>query len=92
MRQFVPVFCLVVWNLIASGRLPASEPPADPKKCAVTDLSQVDDDFAFQGEYSGWALETCGRCLRTGLQVIARGAGKFDAVQYGGGLPGWGWD
>jgi hypothetical protein len=53
------------------------------KNLAFTDASQADADFAWQGEYStpGW-----------GLQVVAGGGGKFDALLYGGGLPGAGWN
>jgi hypothetical protein len=94
MRQLVPGICLIAWTVLVSGKLLASDaaPPPDPKNYAVTDLSQVDADFAYQGEYSGWILDAGGRCRRTGLQIVARGAGKFDAVQFSGGLPGWGWD
>ncbi len=64
---------------------------AADKKSAVTDINLVDQDFAFQGEYTGVALNdsNCWQC--TGLQVIAMGDGKFDAVAYPGGLPGSGW-
>jgi hypothetical protein len=49
------------------------------KKLAFTDPTQADTDFAWQGEYAGpnW-----------GLQVVAGGGGKFDAMLYCGGLPG----
>lgn len=40
-------------------------------------------DFQVQGEYAGAAA---------GAQVIALGAGQFQAVVYPGGLPGAGWD
>jgi hypothetical protein len=40
-------------------------------------------DFAIQGEYTGDG---------TGVQVIARGKGEFEAVIFKGGLPGAGWE
>lgn len=52
-----------------------------------TDPEKTDADFAFQGEYTGMA-----RGMKIGVQVVALGEGKFDAVSYVGGLPGDGWD
>lgn len=62
-----------------------NQPPAKPK--AMTRLEEVDGDFAYQGEY---VAVTTGRSPRWthGLQVIARGEGKFEASLYAGGLPG----
>ncbi len=81
----------ILW---ASASLFASEPaaPADAAKRAVTDLRQADDDYAYQGEYAGSVCEPRCGWVWTGLQVIARGEGRFDAVLYRGGLPGAGGD
>jgi hypothetical protein len=76
-----------------AAKRPAA-PKAKPKENPVyTDPAQADDDYAFQGEYRGW--QTPSGTIRSaeaiGLQVIAEGQGKFQAVKYYGGLPGAGW-
>ncbi|PQO26165.1 hypothetical protein C5Y96_22245 [Blastopirellula marina] len=68
---------------------PVAKP--DPKKLAATDLSQVDEDFALQGEYYGKLRLPGGILETTGIQVIARGDGNFVGRQLRGGLPGNGW-
>ncbi len=54
-----------------------------------TDPEKTDADFAWQGEYVGQVGEDR---QRLGMQVIAQGQGRFQAVVYFGGLPGDGWD
>jgi 3-keto-disaccharide hydrolase len=54
------------------------------------DAKQADADFAFQGEYVG-DIDADGDRTKVGIQVIALGSGKFQAVGYIGGLPGDGW-
>ena len=57
----------------------------------ATDPSDADQDFAIQGEYMGY-LAAGPYAGKAGLQVIAGGGGRFDAVLYRGGLPGNGWN
>lgn len=58
---------------------------------AFTNADEAGPDFAVQGEYVGEKKGENG-AQRWGVQVIALGEGKFDAVGYPGGLPGEGWN
>jgi len=60
-------------------------------KFAVTDRAKADGDFAFQGEYLECVSPDWG-VANLGLQVVALGDQKFQAVLLHGGLPGAGWD
>tara|TARA_B100001105_G_scaffold241487_1_gene220919 strand:- start:610 stop:1602 length:993 start_codon:yes stop_codon:yes gene_type:complete len=62
---------------------------AADKKRSYTNPKEVDADYAIQGEYSG---ELGADNEKYGMQLIARGAGKFDAYSFSGGLPGDGFD
>ena len=55
---------------------------------AITDITQTDADFLFQGEYVGCVLLGSGERQQIGLQVVPLGDGKFFAVEFGGGVPG----
>lgn len=78
-RLLVPAALLICSCLTAMAANAQGPAYADPEK--------TDADFPFQGEYVG---DVGG--IKMGVQVIALGGGKFDAVSYGGGLPGAGWD
>ncbi len=54
----------------------------------TADPSEVDADYAIQGEYTG----TLNDGTKIGVQVVALGEGKFRAAVHFGGLPGDGWD
>ena len=84
-------------NLTRSGLLTAAcllamavtgwgQDKPNPKQ-AFLEPKDAGADFAIQGEYVGNLGDQ-----PAGVQVIARGAGKFDAVIFPGGLPGAGWD
>ena len=75
--RILPISCLFVVILA----------PWSSAQDTFTDPNKTDADFEFQGEYSG----SIGN-IKMGIQVIALGDGKFDAVSYVGGLPGDGWD
>ncbi len=61
---------------------PGEEIYLDPANAGV--------DYGIQGEYRG-VLDPDGDAIQFGLQVVALGDHKFDAVGYFGGLPGDGW-
>lgn len=65
---------------------------ADDKAAAAQPATPLDADFFLQGEYAGELQTSEGPATKTGLQVIALGDGRFQAVEYSGGLPGSGWN
>ena len=74
-------------SLLPVGGIAVMPMPARAEKAAAADITRVDADFAYQGEYAG---EISGK--KFGAQVIALGDGTFRAVFYPGGLPGDGWE
>ncbi len=61
----------------------AAEEKQEPK--AYLSIEDAGPDYQFQGEYEGAISDA-----KTGLQVIARGQGRFQLVAVPGGLPGQG--
>ncbi|MFM7136436.1 MAG: DUF1080 domain-containing protein [Planctomycetota bacterium] len=85
--------CFIVTAVVISAGVFSAEgfalaAPAD--KQVSTAPPATDADFPFQGEYEGVVKHEAGE-TKFGVQVIALGDGKFDAVAYPGGLPGAGW-
>jgi hypothetical protein len=86
LRHWLVIVFLVLTATIVGGQVRAQ----DLAK-GVTDLALVDLDFQIQGEYTG-PISLAGNCRPIGLQVVARGEGRFEALIYRGGLPGNGYD
>ncbi len=85
--------CLTL-GVISSTLTPELYAQKKPSPPATQDLSAVDSDFRYQGEYMGTLQddENSFYHKKVGLQIVARGNGNFDAVLYDGGLPGDGWN
>lgn len=84
---------LAVLTTLTLLALPASaqKKTKNKRKLAYLSAKKADADFKFQGEYAG-ELGGENDKQKWGIQVIALGNGKFEAVGYPGGLPGDGWD
>ncbi len=78
----------IVTACLSTLTLQAADAPSDkPKPAPAYDNpANTDDDFVFQGEYTG---QNEGK--KYGVQIISLGDGKFEAVGFEGGLPGDGW-
>src|SRR5262245_8737911 len=59
---------------------------------AFTNPTDAGADYQLQGESAGWSYSAGRGTEFTGLQIVALGNGKFNGVEYRGGLPGNGWD
>lgn len=75
---------MVACMMVAVGLRAEKAPSADPEKV------KSDPQFAIQGEYVG-QIKAGDNILSYGVQVIALGDDKYQAVAYPGGLPGDGW-
>lgn len=77
---------LIATCLLAVATNSWGQEKPNPKQ-SFLDAKAAGPDFAVQGEYVGKLGDDA-----IGLQVIAKGGGKFDGVVFPGGLPGAGWD
>ena len=75
-------------GLVSTVALSIATRAAEPKERTFIDPAKAGPDFGIQGEYEG----KIGNDTMAGLQVIALGDGKFDAVLFAKGLPGSGAD
>lgn len=70
----------------ALAALTVPKPTVVVAPLTAVELAERDVDFPFQGEYLGSATAPCPCTL--GLQVVALGEGKFEAMLHEHGLPG----
>ena len=93
-RVLLAALCGAVALAAPDGaRAQETKPKEKPKKIVVSDPKDLKDDkdYAVQGEYEG-ALDLNSGEKKVGVQVVAKGEGKFDVKVLMGGLPGDGWD
>lgn len=81
-------------RMLLIGLFVAHVLPCNAADTKITDLSDVDEAYHIQGEYTGLILPADQTSVyrQVGVQVIARGSQKFEAVVLQYGLPGAGWD
>jgi hypothetical protein len=75
-----------------NGGVSSAQKPKDKGKTTYLSAAEAGIDYALQGELAGFIRTPAWGYSHCGLQVVALGDGKFDAVLYRGGLPGAGWD
>lgn len=82
--RYAPLLCLLGLLTLGGSAAPQGKKPSG----VYTDPKLAGPDYLVQGEYESAA----GGKSPFAVQVVALGAGKFDAYLLGGGLPGAGWD
>ena len=83
-----------LWGLLmfAVGTTGHWASAAENEQKAITDPARGGQAYELQGEYAGTIRDPDQGERQLGVQVIALGDGKFEAVAYPGGLPGDGWE
>ncbi len=87
----IALILLTAWQTLSNAQSTKTSDEGEQAPPPATKPAEADADFAIQGEYSG-QIELPDSNLKYGVQVIAMGNGKFQAVTYRGGLPGDGWN
>jgi hypothetical protein len=87
MRRHAPSLLAFVLGTSAAWAIAAEE-----GQKAITDPAKAGQAYALQGEYAGTVRDPDQGERKLGIQVIALGNDRFEAVAYHGGLPGDGWD
>ncbi len=80
----VVLAAVLLSTTVTRGALAAEPSQADPAAAHATQ----DPDLALQGEFVGPVSSSPSEYQRWGLQVRPVGDGRFEAIQYPGGLPG----
>lgn len=75
-----------LWTVLVVA-VAGSSAAAQTQVVAALSPTEADNDFRYQGEYSG-DINRDGQLTKFGAHIIARGNGKFRGVGYPGGLPG----
>jgi hypothetical protein len=92
MRELIVSAALVMALVLPHANTVLAQARQQNRPPAFTTAAEAGPDFQLQGEYAGWVYSPGQGNQFAGLQVIALGNEKFDAVVYRGGLPGNGWD
>jgi hypothetical protein len=92
MRGAFVTTVLAAVGFLLNSQLVCGQARQPSRPAAITSVAEAGPDYALQGEYAGWMYVPGRGNEYAGLQVVALGGGKFDAVHYRGGLPGNGWD